>query len=75
MSTPTCSKCSVALQEGFLLDNGQYGLSATKWVEGKPKPSFWQGLSLKGKQQLALVSYRCPRCGLLELYAPAGDTH
>ncbi len=74
MHSPSCPKCSISLQEGFLLDKARNDLHTTKWVEGKPVRSFWRGLSLKGKQQLATVSYRCPRCGLLETYAPIGDS-
>lgn len=73
MPAPTCPKCSISLQEGYLLDHARNGRGATKWVEGKPVRSFWQGVALGGKQQLAVASFRCPRCGLLEMYAPAGD--
>jgi hypothetical protein len=69
----TCSKCSVHLQEGFLLETTRNSRTATQWVEGMPVTSFWTGLRLKGRTRLPVIGYRCPRCGLLELYAPAGS--
>ena len=67
----TCPKCSIHLQEGFLLETTRNSRTATQWVEGKPVASFWTGLQLKGRIRLPVMSYRCPRCGWLELYAPA----
>jgi rubredoxin len=66
-----CPKCSVQLQEGFLLDRTRNDRVSTEWVEGRPERSFWTGLRLKGKTRLRIASWRCPRCGFLELYAPA----
>ena len=57
-----------------MLEHTRHSRAVTKWVEGKPVASFWQGLSLGGRMNLAIASYRCPRCGLLELYAPATAT-
>jgi len=67
----TCPKCSIQLQEGFLLEVTRNGRRSTEWVEGRPVPSFWTGLQLKGRTRLDVTSFRCPRCGFLELYAPA----
>lgn len=71
MQTPTCSRCSVSLQEGFLIEHTRNSRSVTEWAEGQPVTSFWRGLSLSGRMRLRTTSYRCPRCGLLEIYAPA----
>lgn len=73
MPAMTCPKCSVQLQEGFLLETTRNGRCVTEWVEGKPERSFWTGVRLKGKTRLKVASYRCPRCGFLELYAPTGS--
>ena len=67
----SCPRCSIHLQEGFLLETTRNSRTATQWVEGKPVASFWTGLRLKGHTRLPVTSYRCPRCGLLELYALA----
>ena len=71
MPAPSCPKCSISLQEGFLLEHTRNSRSATEWVEGQPERSFWRGLALGGRLRLRMTSYRCPRCGLLETYAPA----
>jgi DNA-directed RNA polymerase subunit RPC12/RpoP len=68
----TCPKCSIQLHEGFLLEATRNSRGVTEWVEGKPVASFWTGLRLKGRIRLPVASYRCPRCGFLELYAPVG---
>jgi len=62
------------MEPGFVIDKGQpYGsVSAPEWAEGAPEPSFWTGLKLKGRERHAVVTFRCPRCGFLESYAPAG---
>ena len=71
MPGPTCPKCSISSQEGFVLEHTRNSRVATEWVEGKPERSFWVGLVLKGRMRLPVTCYRCPRCGYLELYAPA----
>lgn len=74
MPAPTCPRCSIGLQEGFLLDHEQHARAVTMWVEGPPQKSFWTGVSLKGRQSLTVVALRCPRCGYIELNAPAATT-
>jgi hypothetical protein len=74
MPTMTCPKCSVQLQEGFLLERARHGRGATEWIEGRPVASFWTGLDLRGRARLPVASFRCPRCGLLELHAPASSS-
>lgn len=59
------------MEEGFLMDKGHANSrTQQEWVEGEPEPSFWLGLSLKGKDKLRVATYRCPKCGLLQSYAP-----
>lgn len=57
------------MEEGFLLENAQHAYGTTRWIEGAPEKSFWQGLRTKGKRQLELTTYRCTRCGYLESWA------
>lgn len=68
---PTCAKCGTAMEAGFLLDH-QAHASGTQsaWIDGAPERSFWTGLKLKGHQRLPVTTYRCPKCGFLESYAP-----
>ena len=56
---------------GFVLDIGDGGKPLeAKWIEGQPEPrSFWTGVKIKGKKQVSIQAFRCPRCGLLANYA------
>lgn len=65
----TCPKCSGTMTEGYLLDQGHGTWATVKWVEGLPEKSIWVGLKLRGRKKLAVVTWRCGRCGLLESYA------
>jgi predicted RNA-binding Zn-ribbon protein involved in translation (DUF1610 family) len=70
MTSHNCPSCRVAMEEGFLLDKGDYNApSQQEWAEGAPEPSFWTGLKLKGKEKLPVTTFRCPNCGLLQSYA------
>ena len=64
-----CIRCSGEMDPGFLLDEGHGKRYVARWVAGEPRKSFWFGLSLKGRQPLAVSTYRCRRCGYLESYA------
>lgn len=55
-----------------MLDKGDYNSpTQQEWAEGPPEKSFWTGLKLKGKEKLRVATYRCPKCGLLQSYAPS----
>ena len=41
-----------------------------QWVSGEPERSIWFGVKKGGRKRLDIASYRCPRCGRLELIAP-----
>ena len=54
------------MERGFLLDRGHSNSGdVAKWVEGEPVKSMWTGLKTKGRTILPVISYRCPRCGML----------
>ena len=70
MREPTCPQCRVAMTEGFLIDRAHANsITLPEWVEGAPERRWW-GFSLKGRARLRAQTYRCPRCGLLQSYAP-----
>ena len=69
-SGPVCAKCGVAMEEGFILDVTYGARLQSEWIEGTPEPSRWSGLKVKGKEHLPVTTFRCPRCGYLESYAP-----
>jgi hypothetical protein len=63
---PICPQCRVAMELGFLLDRGHGNMgNVARWVEGEPGKPKWTGLRLKHRTLRPIVSYRCPRCGLL----------
>ena len=59
------------METGYLVDMmyGHGTASAPKWVAGEPERSICTGLKLRGKPRLAVKSYRCRQCGILESYA------
>jgi len=61
------------MEEGFVLDNTYGTRLQSEWVEGAPERSRWAGIKLRGKEQLAIVTFRCARCGYLESYAPSAS--
>jgi hypothetical protein len=68
-STPTCPDCNRRLEEGFLLDRSENGRAVARWIEGAPERSVWTGVKLKGRRNLPVSAWRCPRCGLLRFHA------
>ena len=72
MNDHRCPKCSTAMEEGFFLDRSHHDYGKpTDWVEGEPAHSFWTGTKTRGRTRHRIESWRCPRCGFVELYAPA----
>jgi hypothetical protein len=58
------------MEIGFVLDMGDGGARLeAKWIQGEPERSFWSRVKVKGKRQIKIQAYRCPRCGLLAHYA------
>lgn len=65
-----CPKCSGAMAEGFIVDHGDYGSAhVSTFQAGAPRKSFWTGLKQSTKDQIAVTTLRCNRCGYLESYA------
>jgi hypothetical protein len=59
------------MEPGFLIDRADHNVPAQQeWAEGAAERSFWAGLNLKGREKVLVVTYRCPRCGLLQSFAP-----
>ena len=65
-----CPKCNGSMTEGFIVDQGDYGSAhVSTYQAGQPRRSIWTGLKQDKKQQFAIVTLRCERCGYLENYA------
>ena len=65
-----CPKCAGSMTEGFIVDQGSYGTAAVSTLQaGEPKVSVWTGLKQNKKEQIAITTLRCNRCGYLENFA------
>ena len=64
-----CPACQEPMELGMVYDQGaRDGIS--KWVKGPPKyGGFFVGLETEGRDKYFVITYRCPRCGLLQDYA------
>ena len=65
----TCPKCGRGMEEGFLVDAGDYGSqNVADWHRGQPEKRWW-GLKTDKAEKRRISSWRCTSCGLLENYA------
>ena len=65
-----CPKCNSAMEAGFIVDHTDYASTQVEtWVEGEPTKTFWTGLKIKDRHQMAVTTFRCEGCGYLEAYA------
>jgi hypothetical protein len=65
-----CPDCSVPMDSGFMVDfTGTSNSKRSSWAKGTPEPSFWTGLKLGNKELLPILTFRCPKCGQLKLFA------
>lgn len=73
-ATMECGKCNTAMEQGFVVDyTADKRRRVAEWVEGEPKPSFWQGLDVSRAGQIPIVAYRCQVCGHLEFFARTNE--
>ena len=66
MAEKKCPECGGKMEEGFIIDHKKL---VTRWLKGPPEPSFWQGMTTKGKECRAVTTWRCVQCGFLKSYA------
>ncbi len=69
MSDRRCSKCAGPLKEGFILDRAHNAVRVGHWAEGAPEYWFLRILKMKGRRKIPMQTWRCTKCGALELYA------
>jgi hypothetical protein len=53
--------------EGFIPDRS-HATTIASWIEGKPEYSFL-GNAKVDKPEFGVQAFRCPKCGLIKLYA------
>lgn len=70
-TSPKCLRCATPMTPGFMLDFSDADVHRKQalWVEGRPERSALVGTKLSGRDVRTVDAYRCPQCGLLELYA------
>ena len=66
-----CNECGGVMMRGFIPDLSYGGALMTAWVEGKPKKSFWSGISFDfyKRKNYCVTAYCCERCGYIKIYA------
>jgi predicted nucleic-acid-binding Zn-ribbon protein len=65
-----CVKCEGEMEKGFMLDRAAGGAALVgEWVEGEPERSIWTGTKISDRAKYKIQSFRCSRCGYLELFA------
>jgi hypothetical protein len=71
---PLCRTCRVSMEIGSVLDRAHAGrLHLPMWSPGKPTQKKLLGLPVGYARNdvgtIRVMTWRCPRCGLLESYA------
>jgi Domain of unknown function (DUF6487) len=73
MKANDCPKCAKPMEEGFIINYSHAAAVPSTWIAGRPERSVWigidLGLNLKGRQRIAITTYRCIGCGFMESYA------
>jgi hypothetical protein len=67
---PDCLRCGKRMEAGYVVDEIHGGYKQPTWVAGVPEKSIWVGLKLRKKVRVPVRTYRCPKCGGLESFAP-----
>lgn len=82
MTPPNCIRCeSTAMEHGFQVDDVQRGVyRQSQWAPGPPETDDATFLGMKMSEDWllkieeeelkAIYTWRCPKCGYLEQYAP-----
>ena len=70
-SDRACPACQETMELGMVYDRGhRSGINVAEWVKGPPKyGGYFVGLETEGRDKFFVITYRCPRCGLLQDYA------
>ncbi|MBS0198160.1 MAG: hypothetical protein JSR77_15505 [Planctomycetes bacterium] len=67
---PTCNKCGVAMAAGNIPEfrSQFFDIGDTQWVSAEAMQKW--NTSLFGRLRgIPIAAFRCPKCGLIELYA------
>jgi predicted nucleic-acid-binding Zn-ribbon protein len=67
----SCPKCNGSMSEGFIVDQGYGAAHVSTYQAGEVRKSIWTGVKQNKKEQIAITTFRCNRCGYLENFAKA----
>jgi hypothetical protein len=66
----TCGQCeSMAVEPGFLGDEGEASHGYGRWIAGELERGILGGARRMGRLRREIRAYRCTVCGHLELFA------
>lgn len=71
-----CPKCQTRMETGFIPDFSYGAVLTSKWHAGVPQMRRFLGMVMKHNIKadyttgLPVTAWRCPKCTLVELYAP-----
>ena len=69
-----CTQCGCQrLEDGFIEDKSQGSHGYVRWIAGLLELGPMGGAKRIGRQRLAILAFRCPECGHLELFTPNGS--
>ncbi len=70
MTELRCTYCAgTELEPGFLEDRGEGSGGYVRWVEGALARGIFGGAKRFGRPRRAVDTYRCIRCGHLDMFA------
>lgn len=70
MKKVICKNCNCSMEEGYLnrMERGNKHQPPMHWHNGTLEIK-WYGYIGTGDKKFQVISYRCPRCKKIELYA------
>ncbi len=72
---PSCPDCNEKMEFGFIPDATYGAVVETHWHPGTPKEAKFFGISsgtvIEKARMIPVRAWRCPKCGLLRVYAKA----
>ena len=72
-----CPKCQTRMETGFIPDFSYGAVLVPRWRTGAPQQRKFLGMTLEHnykadyREGFPVSAWRCPKCALVELYAPA----
>ena len=67
--TQRCPDCNAVMEAGVTID--LESRRTQTWLPGPVEEKRFTGIKTRGKDLLRVVTYRCPKCGYLKMFAPS----